>query len=105
MGEMRQHPSPSTAKSKLPGMKYSHLNQDERYQIASLAKAGHDRSDKARVMNRHNSSVGREMTRNRGVPRNSSPGAVFCVTAWKANRPAPFSRASRASTGATSKTS
>ena len=47
-------------------MKYTHLTQDERYQIAILAKAGHDQSDIARVMNRHKSSIGREMTRNRG---------------------------------------
>lgn len=47
-------------------MKYTHLTQDERYQIAILSKAGHDRSDIARVMNRHKSSIGREMKRNRG---------------------------------------
>ena len=47
-------------------MKYTHLTQDERYQIAILAKAGHDQSDIARVMNRHKSSIGREMKRNRG---------------------------------------
>ncbi len=47
-------------------MKYTHLTQDERYQIAILAKAGHDRSDIARVMNRHKSGIGREMKRNRG---------------------------------------
>ncbi len=34
-------------------MKYTPLTQDERYQIAILAKAGHDRSDIARVMDRH----------------------------------------------------
>ena len=48
-------------------MKYTHLTQDERYQIAILAKAGHDQSDIARVMNRHKSSIGREMKRNRGA--------------------------------------
>jgi IS30 family transposase len=47
-------------------MTYTHLTQDERYQIAILTKAGHDRSDIARLMNRHKSSVGREMKRNRG---------------------------------------
>lgn len=47
-------------------MKYTHLTQDERYQIAILAKAGHDRSDIARVMERHKSTIGREMKRNRG---------------------------------------
>lgn len=48
-------------------MKYTHLTQDERYQIAILAKAGHDRSDIARVMERHKSTISREMTRNRGA--------------------------------------
>jgi len=47
-------------------MNYSHLTQDERYQIAILNKAGHDKSDIARVMNRHKSTIGREMQRNRG---------------------------------------
>ncbi len=47
-------------------MNYSHLTQDERYQIAILNKAGHDQSDIARVMNRHKSTIGREMRRNRG---------------------------------------
>jgi len=48
-------------------MTYTHLTQDERYQIAILAKAGHDQSDIARVMNRHKSTIGREMRRNRGA--------------------------------------
>lgn len=47
-------------------MTYTHLTQGERYQIAILAKAGHDRSDIARVMNRNKSTIGREMTRNCG---------------------------------------
>ena len=47
-------------------MTYTHLTQDERYQIAILSKAGHDRSDIAQVMNRHKSTIGREMLRNRG---------------------------------------
>jgi hypothetical protein len=51
MGGMRSRPSPLTAKSKLRGMKYEHLTQDERYQIAILAKAGHNHSDIARAMN------------------------------------------------------
>ena len=48
-------------------MSYSHLTQDERYQIAILHKAGHDRSEIARIMNRHKSTIGREMQRNRGA--------------------------------------
>ena len=47
-------------------MNYTHLTQDERYQIAILNKAGHDQSDIARVMNRNKSTIGREMKRNRG---------------------------------------
>jgi len=47
-------------------MRYTHLTQDERYQIAVLIKGGHDRSDIARLMNRHKSTIGREMARNRG---------------------------------------
>ncbi len=47
-------------------MSYTHLTQKERYQIAILVKAGHDRSSIARLMNRHKSTIGREITRNRG---------------------------------------
>ena len=47
-------------------MNYTHLTQDERYQIAILNKAGHDQSDIPRVMNRNKSTIGREMKRNRG---------------------------------------
>ncbi len=47
-------------------MNYTHLTQNERYQIAILSKAGHDKSDIAKVMNRHKSTIGREMKRNRG---------------------------------------
>lgn len=47
-------------------MTYTHLTQDERYQIAILFKAGHDRSAIAQVMNRHKSTIGREILRNRG---------------------------------------
>lgn len=47
-------------------MNYTHLTKDERYQIAFLLKAGHDQSDIARVMNRHKSSICRELRRNPG---------------------------------------
>jgi IS30 family transposase len=50
-------------------MNYTHLTQDERYQIAILSKAGHDRSDIAQVLNRHKSTIGREMKRNRGMAK------------------------------------
>ena len=49
---MRWHPSPSTARSKLPGMSYTRLTQAERYQIAILNKAGHHQSEIARVMDK-----------------------------------------------------
>jgi len=48
-------------------MTYTHLTQDERYQIGILNKAGHDQSDIARVMKRNKSTVSREMKRNRGA--------------------------------------
>ena len=47
-------------------MNYTHLTQPERYQIAILNKAGHDQSEIARVMNRHPSTISRELRRNRG---------------------------------------
>jgi IS30 family transposase len=47
-------------------MNYTHLTQDERYQIAILIKAGHKQSEIARVMNRHPCTISRELRRNRG---------------------------------------
>ena len=47
-------------------MTYTHLTQDERYQIAILAKAGHDQSEIAEVMDRHRSTISRELRRNCG---------------------------------------
>ena len=47
-------------------MNYTHLTQDERYQIAILLKAGHQQNDIARVMNRHPSTISRELSRNHG---------------------------------------
>ena len=63
---MHRHPGPSTTKSKLPEMKCSHVARDESCQIAILAKAGYDRGNVARVMNRHKSSLDQEVSRNRG---------------------------------------
>jgi IS30 family transposase len=48
-------------------MTYTHLTQDERYQIAILAKAGHDQSEIARLMSRHKTTISRELRRNRGL--------------------------------------
>ena len=47
-------------------MDYTHLTRDERYQIAILRKAGHKQTDIARLMNRHPSTICRELRRNRG---------------------------------------
>ena len=47
-------------------MNYTHLTRDERYQIAILRKAGHKQTDIARLMNRHPSTICRELRRNRG---------------------------------------
>lgn len=48
-------------------MNYTHLTQDERYQIAILAKADHDQSAIARLMNRSKSTISRELRRNKGL--------------------------------------
>jgi IS30 family transposase len=45
-------------------MNYTHLTQPERYQIAILNKAGHCQGEIARVMNRHPSTISRELRRN-----------------------------------------
>ena len=47
-------------------MNYTHLTQDERYQIAILNKAGHDQSEIAHLIHRHPSTISRELRRNRG---------------------------------------
>lgn len=47
-------------------MSYTHLTQDERYQIHILRKAGHDQSEIARVMERSKSTISRELKRNCG---------------------------------------
>ncbi|RJF97917.1 hypothetical protein D3871_04820 [Noviherbaspirillum saxi] len=65
-GKIRSHPSLQTAKSKLPRMRYTHLSQDERYQIHILNKAGRDQSEIARVMERDKPTISRELKRNCG---------------------------------------
>lgn len=47
-------------------MNYTHLTQNERYQIAILSRAGHDQSQIAKVMRRDPSTISRELRRNRG---------------------------------------
>lgn len=47
-------------------MTYTHLTQDERYQIYILKKAGHKQSEIAEVMGRSRSTISREIKRNSG---------------------------------------
>jgi IS30 family transposase len=46
---------------------YTQLAQEERYQIESLLKMGHDQSEIAVVLKRHKSTISREVRRNRGL--------------------------------------
>ena len=48
-------------------MTYTHLTQDERYQIYILKKAGHDQSAIAKIMERDKSTISRELKRNCGA--------------------------------------
>ena len=54
-----------TCQSKLL-MKYKHLSQTERYQIHTLMKAGHDQTQIAFLLDRHKSTISRELSRNSG---------------------------------------
>jgi len=47
-------------------MNYTHLTHHERYQIYILKKAGHNPSTIATLMNRHKSTISRELARNSG---------------------------------------
>ena len=47
-------------------MTYKHLSQAERYQIYALMKAGHDQSQIAKLLDRHKSTINREVRRNSG---------------------------------------
>jgi len=47
-------------------MTYKHLSQAERYQIYALMKAGHDQSQIAKLLDRHNSTISRKLSRNIG---------------------------------------
>ena len=46
---------------------YTQLAQEERYQIESLLKMGHDQSEIAVVLKRHKSTISREVRRNCGL--------------------------------------
>ena len=47
-------------------MKYKHLSQAERYQIYALMKARHDQTQIAKLLDRHKSTISRELRRNSG---------------------------------------
>lgn len=47
-------------------MNYTHLTQEERYQIYALKKAGHTQSEIAKVLERSPSTISRELARNHG---------------------------------------
>jgi IS30 family transposase len=47
-------------------MRYTHLTQDERYQIHILRKANHSQTEIADLMKRSKSTISRELTRNCG---------------------------------------
>lgn len=48
-------------------MNYTHLTQNERYQISILRKAGHNQSEIAMLLERDKSTISRELRRNRGL--------------------------------------
>jgi len=66
------------------------LTEEERYQIESLLKMGHDQSEIAVVLKRHKSTISREVRRNcglRGLPPEtgaapgSGPPVLFTTSA------------------------
>jgi len=48
-------------------MSYTQLTREERYQISVLKAVGQSKTEIARVLGRHKSTIGREMTRNCGL--------------------------------------
>ena len=46
---------------------YTQLTQEQRYQIHALMKAGHCRTEIARIIDVHKSTISRESARNRGL--------------------------------------
>lgn len=47
-------------------MSYTQLTQEERYQIYALLKAGHNQTEIAMLLDRHKSTISREISRNTG---------------------------------------
>jgi transposase, IS30 family len=58
-------------------MNYTHLTQEERYQIYALKKAGHTQSEIANVLERNASTISRELSRNSGG-RGYRPKQAHC---------------------------
>ncbi|MCK5914072.1 MAG: IS30 family transposase [Desulfuromusa sp.] len=48
-------------------MSYTQLTREERYQISALKAVGQSKTEIAKVLGRHKSTIGREMTRNCGL--------------------------------------
>jgi len=48
-------------------MRYQQLTQEEQYQIFALLKARHTQSEIAMILDRHKSTVSREIQRNAGL--------------------------------------
>lgn len=48
-------------------MKYTQLTQEERYQFFALMKAEHKQTEIAMILNRHKSTISREIRRNTGL--------------------------------------
>lgn len=59
-------------------MTYTHLTQYERYQIYALIKAGHPQNEIAQLLNRHPSTISRELSRNSGR-RGYRPNQAQCL--------------------------
>ncbi len=60
-------------------MNYTHLTQEERYQIYALKKAGHKQSEIAHVLERSKSTISRELARNCGQ-RGYRPKQAHCLS-------------------------
>ena len=48
-------------------MNYTQLTQEERYQIYALLQAGHNQTEISKILNRHKSTISREIQRNTGL--------------------------------------
>ena len=46
---------------------YTQLTREERYQIYVLKQAGHQQNEIAKMLDRHKSTISRELRRNRGL--------------------------------------